>query len=236
MLKQRKLQDELMDAPDLDPLPHQQALKGLRRINFFSRTAKQLWQHIRPYACPGTTLRILDIGSGGGDVLCRIVQHAQTDGIPVHATGWDISKTACKFATDHAAKVLPQNSQWLVNFENEDAIHGTQSGTFDVVFCSLFLHHLTSQDAATLLQRMKRLAIRAVLVDDLLRNHWGYALACLGTRLLSRSRIVHVDGPMSVEAAFTEAELRQLCQAAGMEGVRVHRHWPSRFLMHWTPT
>ncbi|MEZ6119728.1 MAG: methyltransferase domain-containing protein [Pirellulaceae bacterium] len=138
---------------------------------------------MRPYANPDATTRILDMGSGGGDVLCRIVQLARNDGYSIHATGWDISETACVFAKDHAASMFAAHSETSIEFLNEDAINGTQSGTFDVVFCSLFLHHLTSQDAITLLQRMKRMAVRAVLVDDLSRNRWGYALAWLGTRI-----------------------------------------------------
>ena len=35
------------------------------------------------------------------------------------------------------------------------------------------------------------------------------------------------DGPVSVEAAFVPDELRQLASAAGLERVRVRRHFPS---------
>ena len=56
-----------------------------------------------------------------------------------------------------------------------------------------------------------------VLINDLRRAPLGYGLAWLGCRLLSMSQVVHVDGPLSVEAAFTLAEVRSLAAAAGMK-------------------
>jgi hypothetical protein len=58
-------------------------------------------------------------------------------------------------------------------------------------------------------------------------------LACAGTRLLSRSPVVHVDGPRSVAAAFTPAEALDLAQRAGLTGATVVRRWPCRFLLTW---
>ena len=99
--------------------------------------------------------------------------------------------------------------------------------------CTLFLHHLSSEDARGLLQRMRHSARRLVLVDDLCRNRVGYVLAWAGGRLLTRSEIVHTDGPLSVRAAFTIEEVRQLAHDAGLIGARIRRHWPERFLLSW---
>ena len=61
---------------------------------------------------------------------------------------------------------------------------------------------------------MKAAARRLVLVSDLRRSATGYFFAWAGCRLLSRSRVFHVDGTRSVAAAFTPAEAR----ASGREG------------------
>ena len=73
-----------------------------------------------------------------------------------------------------------------------------------------------------------------VLVNDLERGLAGLTLAHLGTRLLSRSDVVHTDGPLSVRAAFTVPEVRALAAAAGLTGAVVVRRWPCRFLLTWT--
>jgi hypothetical protein len=99
--------------------------------------------------------------------------------------------------------------------------------------CSLFLHHLQTEDAKGLLSRMAEAARRMVLVNDLRRTRLGYALAYFGSRLLSRSRIVHHDGPQSVRAAFTSEEIGNLALEAGLEGATITHHWPERYLLSW---
>ena len=72
-----------------------------------------------------------------------------------------------------------------------------------------------------------------VLINDLIRSRVGYLLAYFGTRLLSRSRLVHVDGPLSVAAALTCSEALRLADRAGLKGASLSRHWPERFLLSW---
>jgi hypothetical protein len=72
-----------------------------------------------------------------------------------------------------------------------------------------------------------------VLVNDLSRSRTGLFLALVGTRLLSTSDVVRVDGPLSVKAAFTPAEARALAERAGLRGAKVMRRWPCRWLLTW---
>ena len=104
---------------------------------------------------------------------------------------------------------------------------------YDVVSCSLFLHHLEESDAILLLNRMATAARRLVLIDDLIRSRWGYLLALVGCHLLSGSHVVHVDGPTSVAAAFTPSEVLRLAERAGLQGATLTRHWPQRFFLTW---
>ena len=106
---------------------------------------------------------------------------------------------------------------------------------YDVVMCSLFLHHLTQINAVRLLQRMREAAAQLVLIDDLRRTICGYWLARLGCRILTRCHVVHVDGPMSVEGAFTTDEAHVLAEKAGLRGASIRAHWPQRFLLTWRP-
>ena len=104
---------------------------------------------------------------------------------------------------------------------------------FDIVYCTLLLHHFSDADAIRILAAMKRLARHAVLVDDLQRTRFGWLLAVAGCHLLSRSPVVHFDGPQSVRAAFTCAEARGLAAAAGWGVAKLRRHWPERYLLSW---
>jgi hypothetical protein len=55
----------------------------------------------------------------------------------------------------------------------------------------------------------------------------------VATRLLTTSYVVHNDGPLSVEAAWTMAEAQRLAEEAGLPGARISWRWPFRFLLTW---
>jgi hypothetical protein len=101
------------------------------------------------------------------------------------------------------------------------------------VTTSLFLHHLPDDVAVAVLRRMGEAAGRLVLVNDLARTRAGWLLAWAGCRLLTRSPVVHFDGPASVRSAFTVSEVKALADRAGLTGATVTTHWPYRFLLRW---
>jgi 2-polyprenyl-3-methyl-5-hydroxy-6-metoxy-1,4-benzoquinol methylase len=104
---------------------------------------------------------------------------------------------------------------------------------YDVITCSLFLHHLGDSDAEAMLRAMAAAAGRMVVASDLRRSRIGYAMAWVACRVLTRSPIVRVDGPLSVAAAFTMGEARELAARAGLAGATVSSRWPQRYLLVW---
>ncbi|MCA9050684.1 MAG: methyltransferase domain-containing protein [Planctomycetaceae bacterium] len=226
-LRQRHRQPELMDAPHLDAQQHHAALTGLRRVNYFSRTTSVIWDALQPLIrSEQRRLSVLDIGCGGGDLVAQLAQRFRAAGLQYQIEGCDISATAVAYAKSAYA------DDPHVRFSVRNVLSDPpEPAGCDVVICTLFLHHLDEADAVALLRCMGAAAGHLVIVDDLLRSAAGYALAWLGTRMLTRSRIVHVDGPLSVQGAFTIPEVRQLATQAGLTGVAIHNHWPQRFLL-----
>jgi SAM-dependent methyltransferase len=223
----------MMDVPGLDEREHACALFGLKRVNRVSGTAATLWRAIARLAraSGGGPIRVLDVASGGGDVPIALARLAVRAGLEVRLDGCDISEGAVRFARQRAAE-----QGVAVGFFTLDARADAIPSGYDVLTCSLFLHHLDDAGAEELLRRMAGAAARLLLVDDLVRGGIGYALAWAGCRLLSRSPIVRHDGPASVASAFTPEEVLGLARRAGLvEGVSVARHWPRRFLLSWSP-
>jgi SAM-dependent methyltransferase len=230
MLLERYRQPELMDQPGLSPARHVQALQGLARINFLSASAGILWPELAQLArgMAGRVPRILDVATGGGDVPIRLGRRARRAGLLFHMEGCDISPVALEHARAQADRVGVS-----VRFFEQDALAGPPLGDYDAVICSLFLHHFDEGPAVMLLRRMADAASRLVLVNDLQRSRTGLLLAHLAGHLLTTSDVVHIDGPRSVEGAFTIAEARALAERAGLVGARVRWRWPFRWLLSW---
>ena len=231
-LRSRDRQPELMDDPSLDEIEHRAALTGLRRVNGISRSAAILWPSIKRLARKESSqrLRILDIACGGGDVTVAIAARAAAAGIAMQVEGCDISPVAVQLASESAANSQLTDS---TNFFKCDILNDDMPDSYDIVMCSLFLHHLSESDSCRLVKKMVELSRTLVLVNDLRRTRLGYALAWMGCRLLSRSPIVHVDGPLSVRAAYSIDEVRDLAIACGLADATITTHWPQRFLLEW---
>ena len=221
-----------MDQPGLDARLHQRALVGLQRINWLSGIAPHFWRFLDVMArnSGSQPLHVLDLASGGGDVLIRLALCAARAGIKMQFFGCDVSPTAVA-AAQQAAQQVGANT---VEFFQHDVLAGALPRQYDVVMCSLFLHHLSDTDAEMLLRRMATATRRAVMVDDLLRTRAGYFFAWAGCRLLTRSPVVHKDGPLSVRAAFSWEEAKALAARAGLGNANFSRHWPQRYFMHWS--
>jgi 2-polyprenyl-3-methyl-5-hydroxy-6-metoxy-1,4-benzoquinol methylase len=227
-------QPELMDQPGLDVSEHLQALQGLRRINILSRTGLVLWPAIARLARwkeeNSGPVRVLDIATGGGDTPLALARRALRAGLNVEFHGCDVNPQAVRYA-EQQAKAHDADVRFFVL----DALRETLPLGYDVLTCSLFLHHLDEAEAIALLRRMAGAARRLVLVDDLIRSRYGYLMAVVGCYLLSGSRVVHVDGPISVASAFTPSEALSLAERAGLRGVTLTQHWPQRYLLAWSP-
>jgi SAM-dependent methyltransferase len=229
-LSARQQRAELMDQADLDPVEHARALSGLALINRLSRSDAILWPAIERLAraTPGRPIRVLDVASGAGDVPVALAKRALRRALAVEIEGCDLSLEAVRFARRRA-----EEFNLALRFFRLDARSEPIPAGYDVVTCSLFLHHLDNADACSFLRTAAEATGRLLLVNDLYRDPIGYLLAWCGCRLLSRSPVVWHDGPVSVAGAFSLAEVRQLVADAGLEDASIARRWPRRFLLSW---
>lgn len=229
-LKHRHREPEIQDQDDLDTRLLHQALKGLRQINFWSRSYRVLWPSIRALARDiGTNrLSVLDVATGAGDIPIALWHRSRREGLHLDIEGCDRNPRAVAYAQKLAAR-----QQADVRFFTWDALAEDFPHRYDVVTCSLFLHHLDDDQGVLFLRRMARAAERLALVNDLRRSVTGLVLVYLGSRLLNVSQVNRVDSLRSVRAAFTLEEGRQLAQQAGLAGAALKKYGPCRFLLTW---
>jgi len=228
-LRQRDRQPEWMDQPNLDPVLHDAALVGLSRLNAISGAVGMLWPPLARLAQSlRRPLRVLDLAAGGGDTLIALAKRAARDRIQVELVGCDISPQARTLALSQAAR-----SGVSIGYETVDLLNQPLPMGFDAIICSLFLHHLDEPDIITLLHKSSEAAGRLVLINDLVRSPVSYALVWASCRIVTRSPMVHMDGPLSIRAAFTPSEFRDLAQRAGWTHSRLCVRWPARMQLQW---
>ncbi|MGL6076867.1 MAG: methyltransferase domain-containing protein [Fimbriiglobus sp.] len=225
----RTLTSERMDDPDLDPGLHRQALLGLRRLNSLSWGSRSMTRFLRQASeKQARPLRILDIATGSGDGLLGLLQASRKWRYPLVGAGCDLSEVAL-------AEARFQASQRGIDAEffRCDALSDTLPTTFDYLTCSLFCHHLSVTDISKLLNNMANAARVGLVVNDLVRSHWNLINVWLACRLVTRSPVVHFDGPVSVRAALTRAELTQIVEKLGWQKYQVRSQFPARMLLTW---
>ena len=229
-LKTRQLEPELMDDPNLDLAEHQRALQGLTRIHTITNSATQLWKIIKAQitASGKTEASLLDVGCGDGYMLRKFHTFAKRDGITLQLQGCDFSRKAIGFAEDLAKK-----TNTPIEFLEFDVTSEELLPRADYVICSLFLHHFEEPQVVKILQKLDQAATQLALVHDLRRTNLGYALCWIGVHALTTSQIVRTDGLLSVRAAFSVAEVRQMFKAARIENAEFTTGWPQRFTVSW---
>lgn len=227
----RRRVPERMDAPDIPEAEHRAALRGLGRLNRLSGGAAAIWPMVRGLRpSQGTSLRALDVATGAGDVAVDLTRRARAAGVTIDWTLCDISSRAAGLAAQRVRAAGSAAEACVADVLTRSLPRG-----FDIVTCSLFLHHLDPADAVRALEEMAASARRILVVTDLRRSRVGLAVAAAAARAVTRSPVVHHDAPASVRAAYAEAELVELAERASLAGATVDRVWPQRLRLIWMP-
>jgi SAM-dependent methyltransferase len=206
---------ELMDGPcSYEEL--RVCLRDLARVNrlmqgyaptlqFLDRVVERF-----PAARP---LRILDVGSGGGDMLRRVARWARGRAVSVELTGVDLNPYAARAAREFGAR---QRGAGEIFWVSGDVFAREPEERVDVVVSSLFTHHLSSAGVVDFLQWMEENARVGWFVNDLRRSakaaRWFGVLAAA----MRWHKFVRHDGPVSLRRGFREEDWERLLLAAGI--------------------
>jgi SAM-dependent methyltransferase len=170
----------------------------------------------------GRPVRIVDVGSGYGDMLRRIDLWAQSHGVPVDLTGVDLNPWSARAAAEATPAGRP--IRWLT----ADAF--AYEGDIDLAVSSLFTHHLDDEAVARFVTWMESRAGIGWFVNDLHRQALPYYGFALLARLMRWHRFVRHDGPVSIARSFRTPDWLRLSTAAGLAPgvVEVTREFPYR--------
>ena len=165
-------------------------------------------------------IHIVDVGSGGGDLLRQIAGWARKQGVAVKLTGIDLNP----YAARAAAESTPGDCE--IEWVTGDAMLFRPGRKIDVVVSSLTAHHLENDEVVALLRWMEATVQMGWFINDLERDRWSYRLF----GWVPWHPMVRHDGPVSFRRAFRRQDWEELLAAAQApaEAVAIERWRPGR--------
>jgi len=169
-------------------------------------------------------VHILDVGSGGGDLLRQIAGWARRSCIAVQLTGIDLNPYAARAAAESTPKEL--GITWVTG----DVLKYRPEKPVDIVLTSLTAHHLEDEEIVALLRWMEATAQVGWFINDLERSERSSRMFGWVAVVLAWHRFVRHDGPVSFRRAFRKEDWAQLLAAAEVprETVTVEHWQPGR--------
>ena len=219
---------EIMDDLDIqgDVIP--KTLKELEIINKFlggnhvtiSGISKIL-DKTRPLT---NTLKIADMGCGGGDMLKLISVWAVKNNIDIKLRGIDANQNIIDYARENTRGF--HNIEFTTgNVFNLDE----DPNEYDIIICTLFLHHFSQEESIHLLSNWYNKSRLGVVVNDLHRHPVAYHSIKFLTRVLSKSYMVKNDAPLSVLRAFSKKDLKLILEKSGIANYQLKWEWAFRW-------
>jgi 2-polyprenyl-3-methyl-5-hydroxy-6-metoxy-1,4-benzoquinol methylase len=204
----RVIRHELLDEQPPEVAVH--SLRDLARINRLFGGHEALRKTLARIVQPADTFTMLDVGAASGD-MGRVVRRRYSQA----------QVTSLDYRVHHLAGAEPPR---IV----ADAFHlPFEMRAFDIVHCSLFLHHFSDEQVVRLLRAFGLTAKRYVLVSDLERHPLAYYFLPATRWLFGWHPITLHDGPISVAAAFRAGELHSLAAQAGLREIDVRVYRPA---------
>jgi SAM-dependent methyltransferase len=208
---------ELMDRPDPSTTELARALINLQKLNRHFGSHRIIRHFLNRWLKPGEPLTILDACTGFGDIPRLVVEWARRRESHVKVLAVDMQPATLEIARRRSS-LFPE-----ISYVQADIRSFEPADRFDIVLCSLALHHFGWREAVEILQRLDRLGARAVLVSDLVRSVTGILGVYLLTSTIFRNPMTKFDGRLSIRRAFSFAEMRRLAVEAGWERFEHHR-------------
>lgn len=206
---------ELMDG-DCSYEEFRDCLRSLQKINRWLLGYRPTLHWLERMPHQSGTTHILDVGSGGGDLLRTISQWSRKRHIDVDLTGIDLNPYAARAAAEFTT--ANYNITWVTG----DAMAYQPAKPVDIAVSSLMAHHLEDEAIVALLQWLDKTVHIGWFINDLERSE--RSLRMFGW--VPWHPIVRHDGPVSFRRAFLRDDWLRLLDAAQipLESVTIE-HW-----------
>lgn len=222
--KYRTEEEEIMDDFSLEGEELRDALDKIASINQFLGGNKLTLQGVTKLIHKNDEITIVDLGCGNGDMLRALADFGTKNNYNFKLIGID----ANAFTIDYAIKLSKEYPN--ISYKCEDVFSEPFSQlNYDIVLCTLTLHHFKNNQIDYLLQLFQKQARIGIVINDLHRNiiaYRAFQLICFFFRL---NRMSREDGLISILRGFKKQELINFSERNQFKNYTIHWKWAFRY-------
>ena len=222
----RSSEMEIMDDFTMEGALFRDTLDKLEIINRFlggnSVTINGL-KNLLKNQSKNKTITIVDLGCGNGDILRDVAKFGRKNNYSFNLIGIDANLAAIEYAKE-LSKEYSELSFKTIDVLSEDF----KKQSYDVVLCTLFLHHFKNEELISFLKTTTNKATIGVVVNDLHRHKLAYYLfKFIG--FFIKNKMVRQDGLTSVLRAFKREDLENIAKEIKVH-FSIQWKWAFRYL------
>ena len=222
----RSSEMEIMDDFTMEGVLFRDTLDKLEIINRFlggnSVTINGLKKLLKNQP-KNKTITIVDLGCGNGDILPDVSKFGRKNNYSFKLIGIDANLAATEYAKE-LSKEYSELSFKTMDILSEDF----KKQSYDVVLCTLFLHHFKNEELISFLKTTTDKATIGVVVNDLHRHKLAYYLFKL-IGFFIKNKMVRQDGLTSVLRAFKKKDLENIAKEIKVH-FSIQWKWAFRYL------
>lgn len=222
----RSTAPELMDDFSMEGNLLKDALDKIARINQLlggNKVTIQGVETLLKQQRSGNILHILDAGCGNGDMLRTISDWARRRQMNVLLTGID----ANAFTIAHAKRLSAGYTN--IRYDCMDIFDQGKTQHYDIILCTLTLHHFKDDQILSLLQLFEKQARLGIVINDLHRSRMAYYLFQLICGIFGLNRMSREDGLVSILRSFKKKDLLELSRKMGLKKYSIKWKWAFRY-------
>jgi 2-polyprenyl-3-methyl-5-hydroxy-6-metoxy-1,4-benzoquinol methylase len=215
---------EFLDAPDSDPRLTEESyrfMKLVNRIGGGNRVVRDFLAAELADRPKEESVRILDIGGGGGDIPLAIMRWARRRSYRVEFTCVDFNNKALEMTQS----AIDKSGGDGIELVQADIFQYQPVRDFDYAVSSMTFHHFTNDEIHRLVAHLCGFVRRTLLINDLHRNLLNYLVCSI--LVIPLDREIRHDARLSIRRGFKPAELRTILREHDPAAV-VTRSWFSR--------
>lgn len=223
----RSSESEIMDDFELKGAELRKTLKDLENINT-SLGGNQVTVSGVKKLLSGSNdkepIRIADIGCGNGAMLRKLSKWADKNEYGVKLIGIDANPYSIEIA-EELSEGYPEISFFNLNIFSEEF----KLMKFDIILCTLTLHHFRDQQIIVLLKQLVQQSTKGIVINDLHRSSLAYILFKLFCAVFVNNEIARKDGLTSILRGFKKRDLEKYRKKVAVRNHFIHWKWAFRY-------